>query len=46
MGRHVAGIFILNAEWSIGETTNELLLIALAAALEEYYDQTIYLPVS
>ena len=46
IGRHVSGIFILNTEWSIGETTNELLLIALAAAAEEYYDQITYLPVS
>lgn len=45
-GRHTNGIFILNSEFSVGETIDELLLIALASAPEEYFDRITYLPVS
>lgn len=45
-GRHAPGIFILNAERSVGETIEELLLIASASPPEEYQDQIIYLPLS
>jgi len=44
--RRATGILILNAELSIGETVNELLLIASASSAEEYYDQIIFLPIS
>lgn len=43
--RHATGIFILNAEMTVGETINELLLIASASSAEEYKDQIIYLPI-
>lgn len=45
-GRHATGIFILNAEMSVGETVEELILIASASSAEEYQDQIIYLPIS
>ena len=45
-GRHATGIFILNAEMSVGETIDELLFIASASSTEEYRDQIIYLPIS
>ncbi|NEP76788.1 MAG: hypothetical protein F6K17_04575 [Okeania sp. SIO3C4] len=34
-GRHVPGIFILNPKMSVGETIDELILIALASSLLE-----------
>ena len=40
------GIFILNAEMSVGETVAELLLIATASSAEEYQNQIIFLPIS
>ncbi len=45
-GRHVTGIFTLNAEMSVGEIVDELVLIATASSAEEYHDQIIYLPIS
>lgn len=44
-GRHVPGIFILNPDMGIGETINELILIAGGALDDEYQDQIIYLPI-
>lgn len=44
--RRATGIFILNAEMSVGETVEELLLIASASSVEEYQDQIIYLPIT
>lgn len=44
--RRATGIFILNAEMSIGEIVAELVLIATASSAEEYQDQIIYLPIS
>ena len=43
-GRHVPGIFILNDNLSIGETIEELIIIALASEANEYSDQISYLP--
>lgn len=43
-GRHVPGIFTLNTNMSIGETLDELILIALASETDEYQDQIAYLP--
>lgn len=43
-GRHVPGIFTLNTSMSIGETLNELILIALASEADEYRDRIAYLP--
>ena len=45
-GRRAAGIFILNAEMNVGETVDELVLIAAASSAEEYQAQIIYLPIS
>ncbi|NEQ21115.1 MAG: hypothetical protein F6K28_18200 [Microcoleus sp. SIO2G3] len=42
---HVPGIFILNADMSIGETIEELILIAECSFEDEYQDQIAYLPV-
>lgn len=43
-GRHVPGIFILNPNMGIGETIDELILIALGSADDEYQDGIRYLP--
>ena len=43
--RHVPGIFILNPDLSIGETIDELILIAECAFEYEYQDQIVYLPI-
>ena len=45
-GRRAAGIFTLNAEMSVGETVEELILIASASDLVEYQDQILYLPIT
>ena len=42
-GRRATGIFILNVEMSVGETVDELILIASASEAEEYQDQILYL---
>ncbi len=43
--RRAAGIFTLSAEMSVGETVDELVLIASASSAEEYQNQIIYLPI-
>jgi hypothetical protein len=43
-GRHVPGIFILNPNMSIGETIDELILIAQASRDDEYQDYITHLP--
>ncbi len=43
--RHVPGIFILNVRMSIGETLDELILIAECSFEREYQDQIIHLPI-
>lgn len=42
--RHVPGIFILSANMSVGETIDELILIALASSDDEYRDYITHLP--
>lgn len=44
-GCHVPGIFILNSKMSVGETIDELILIALASGNNEYQDRIRYLPI-
>ena len=44
--RHIPGIFILNVGMSIGETLDELILIAECSFDGEYQDQIIHLPIS
>jgi hypothetical protein len=43
--RHIPGIFILNSGMSIGETLDELILIAECSFETEYQDQIIHLPI-
>jgi hypothetical protein len=43
--RHVPGIFILNADMNIGETIEELILIAECSFENEYQNQIAYLPI-
>jgi Domain of unknown function (DUF5615) len=43
-GRHVPGIFIMNPNLSIGETIDELILIAGSSDDDEYQDYITYLP--
>jgi len=43
-GHHVPGIFILNPKMSIGETIEELILIALASEDDEYQNYITHLP--
>jgi len=45
-GRHVPGIITLNAEMSVGETIEELILIAEEGAISDYQDRIEYLPVT
>lgn len=45
-GRHVPGIFVMNADMGIGETIEELLLIWGASGEEEYHDNIWFLPAS
>jgi hypothetical protein len=45
IGHHVPGIFILNPDMGIGETIEELILVAEASFEEEYQDQIINLPI-
>ncbi len=42
--RHVPGILILNPDLSIGQTLDELILIAEASFDDEYQDQIVHLP--
>src|SRR5262245_2253020 len=43
-GRHVPGIFILNSGMGIGETIDELILVAMASFKDEFQDRITYLP--
>ncbi len=45
-GRRAAGILILNAEMSVGETFVKLVLRPTASSAKEYQGQIIYLPIS
>lgn len=45
-GRHVPGIFIMNANMGIGETIEELILIAATSEDSEYQDSIRYLPIT
>ena len=45
-GRHVSGIFTLNPEMSVGQTIEELLLIAAASDDVDYQDYIVYLPMT
>jgi len=42
--RHVPGIFILNDKLTIGQTIDELILIAQASFNDEYQNQIVHLP--
>ncbi|NDJ25832.1 hypothetical protein GS682_30445 [Nostoc sp. B(2019)] len=42
--RHIPGIFILNDKLTIGQTIDELILIAQASFDNEYQNQIIHLP--
>lgn len=44
--RHVPGILILNPNSSIGETIDELILIAEAVTADELQDRLDYLPIA
>ncbi|MEH2193326.1 MAG: DUF5615 family PIN-like protein [Nostoc sp.] len=44
VNHHVAGIFILNPNLSIGENIEELIIVALASEDDEYQDKIVYLP--
>jgi hypothetical protein len=43
--RHIPGIFILNPEMGIGETIDQLILIAKCSFDDEYQDRIIFLPI-
>ena len=43
-GRHVPGILQLNPKMSIGQTIDELILIAVASEDDEYQDYITHLP--
>lgn len=45
-GRHVPGIFILNPDWSIPTTAEELIFIAMASVEGEHQDMIQYLPIT
>src|SRR5947199_2987604 len=45
-GRHVPGIITLNAEMSVGETIEELILVAEEGNPSDYQDRIEYLPVT
>jgi len=44
--RHIPGIITLNLEMGIGDTVEELILIAEVGNPEEYQDRIEYLPVT
>jgi len=46
LGRHVPGIITLNAEMSVGEIMEELILIAEEGVASDYQDRIEYLPVT
>ncbi len=43
-GRHIPGIFTIDANQSIGQTVEELIIIAGASFENEYQDRIEYLP--
>ncbi|MGI8788595.1 MAG: DUF5615 family PIN-like protein [Pyrinomonadaceae bacterium] len=45
-GRRANGILTLSENMSVGETVDELVLIASASELEEYQNLILYLPIS
>ncbi len=45
-GRHIPGILILNPSLSIGETLDELFMIASASFENEYQNRIDYLPLT
>ncbi len=45
-GRHIPGIFTIDANQSIGQTVEELIIIAEASFEDEYQDRIEYLPLS
>ncbi len=45
-GRHVPGIFIMNPNMSIGDTIEELILIAATSDDSEYQDTIRYMPIT
>ncbi|MEH2035314.1 hypothetical protein [Nostoc sp.] len=45
-GRHIPGIFTINANQSIGQTVEELIIIVEASFEDEYQDRIEYLPLS
>ncbi len=46
INHHISGIFILNANLSIGQNIDELILIAECSFVNEYQDQIIHLPIT
>ncbi|MGG6269916.1 hypothetical protein ACQ4M3_26705 [Leptolyngbya sp. AN03gr2] len=46
LGRHIPGIFTINTDRSIGQTVEELIIIAGASFEDEYQDRIEYLPIS
>ncbi len=44
--RHIPGIFILNPSLSMGETLEDLMVVAEAAFEDEYQDRIEYLPLT
>ena len=45
-GRHIPGILTLNQNMSIGETIDELIVVAEFAFDDEFQDRIDYLPVN
>lgn len=45
-GRHVPGIITINLSQSIGQTVEELIIIAGASFEDEYQDRIEYLPLT
>ena len=43
--RHIPGIFILNPDMGIGETIDELIMIAKYSFENEYQDRITFLPI-
>ncbi|NET56149.1 MAG: hypothetical protein F6K47_08225 [Symploca sp. SIO2E6] len=46
LGGHIPGIFILNPGLSMGETLEDLIVVAGTALANEYQDRIEYLPLS
>jgi len=44
IGRHIPGILTINTDQSIGQTIEELIIIAGASFADEYQDRIEYLP--